>query len=435
MIAKELAGRPLFPGLKKFNFQPEVDLFPKEVAAAFPLVFSPFTETATFSGPGLSNPLFSTFVLPLAAKESGRLKDLTLQCTTQRIPQFQFGAILRLTHLESLDLTLPEAEGVPPTMLAEMGVKFKNLRTLILDVHFPNHQVAKSTNSTANVDDTEMFPSLTSARVTSRATLSPICPCIPPFLLAKTTILVVVVAGIIENADHFKPVADAVKSHPSIGALELIGTPTTIIKNSTCITPFFDQALGLESVNLRKISISPERNNHIGYSLGKPPNTCLKHLVLPEIPTPTGGIHFREIDALFNIAISFGLLETLTISFNIADVLEWFKIQEEEGLKKEWMTRCNLRRLVIKDCRPSLVFSAQLYNDLARFLDQAFPNLESIAPYSPSDLKEPYWRDHWWFIEDLRIMRQKVRRMEIAEKNMSKSLKSKRKEKTVIDLT
>ena len=64
---------------------------------------------------------------------------------------------------------------------------------------------------------------------------------------------------------------------------------------------------------------------------------------------------------------------------------------------------------IIKELRSSLSFTTRDYNDIAQVLDLMFPRLVSIRPYSDADENEPYWKDHWWFIEHLRLMYKELR--------------------------
>ncbi|KAJ2933628.1 hypothetical protein H1R20_g3418, partial [Candolleomyces eurysporus] len=96
-------------------------------------------------------------------------------------------------------------------------------------------------------------------------------------------------------------------------------------------------------------------------------------------------------------------LSSLTIDLHFSS----HEVPTVDVLLAKWKTcppsQSTLRILAIRDHRNPLSFTNREYNDIAQLLDLMFPSLVSIKPYCEADEDKPYWKDHWWFIEHLRL--------------------------------
>ncbi|KAJ2933693.1 hypothetical protein H1R20_g3417, partial [Candolleomyces eurysporus] len=138
------------------------------------------------------------------------------------------------------------------------------------------------------------------------------------------------------------------------------------------------------------------------------PARPLRLLALPEA---TEGSHCPTLDCLSHIAQSPNGIQMLVIGLQSIKASYWGSTAG--GLLAVWKSRrpseSTLQFLAIKELRSPLSFTTQEYNNIAQLLDLMFPRLVSIKPYCGSHENEPYWKDHWWFIEHLRRMYQELR--------------------------
>ncbi|KAF6754258.1 hypothetical protein DFP72DRAFT_899780 [Ephemerocybe angulata] len=414
LMAKELEGKPLFPALRKVYVQAQADL--TNELAALPLIFAPSVESLTFSGPSIEQAFFESYCFPLAVKEMGSLKHLALKHETLDVPASVINAIGELQTLETLDIQLPGSSQIPPDSLIRIGRKLKMLTDLTLDVHFPGHRVVEQAFSVAQGHD--IFPVLKTARVFSRDTHGP-CSCIPPSILSRATTLAIVIPAPVRDANHFASYVKAMKASPSIKNLDLLSGGNrgpVIIDDLDAILPFLGPDLALQSLKFGNMYLSrrPDMTDPFlqlckqRSALSKIPSS-LRSLTLPAFSTPGPTRFFQrssiEIFPVLAICLN---LESLSLSVTSTPEQASKSLNSQRNLKQP-KRLSKLRYLAIRDCRESATFTAQEYDDIAQLLDLCFPILETMKPYVDSDIEEAYWKEHWWFIERLRKMYQKIR--------------------------
>lgn len=416
LMAKELEGKPLFPALRKVYVQAQADL--TNELAALPLIFAPSVESVTFSGSSIGQPFFASYCFPLAVKEMGSLKHLALKHETLDVPASVINAIGELQTLETLDIQLPGSSQITPDSLVKVGQKLKTLTDLTLDIHFPGHRVAEQAFSVAQGHG--IFPGLRTARVFSRDTHGP-CSCIPPSILSRATTLAIVISAPVVDVNHFASYVEAMKTSPSIKSLELISGGNfgpIVIDDLEHLLPFFGPELALQSLKFGDMYLSTKPDIAFPFlqlcrqlsTLSETP-WSIRSLTLPAFSTPIPDTFFQRSSVnIFPIIAKYFNLESLSLSVTSTAKQASELLDFERSRKRP---KSKLRYLTIRDCRGSAAFTAQEYDDIAQLLDLCFPNLESMKPYADSDIEEAYWKQHWWFIERLRKMYQKLRLSQI----------------------
>ncbi|RXW25136.1 hypothetical protein EST38_g650 [Candolleomyces aberdarensis] len=422
-IASELEGRPLFPGLQEIAMQTAAD--PTDEFACIPLIFTSSVQEVAFQGQGLSNRLFGSHCLPLLGQRLSSLRRLALSSDRQDVEPSTFDAIVQLTLLESLDIRLPQSKHFKPEFLVKAGKTLKKLSSLTIDLHSSSHEVpfgAFPPRVGPSGPDSTLFPNLMSVHAVSRSG-GKLCGCIPPFLLENIKSLTLIVQVSILSEFYFKEALDTLETIQCLQKVEILnqeGSKVYLVADT--IIPFLgrlnlsDFKLGVDRIKYQKQLAFQPLIKAAFKPGGKPLHPALpgpRSLVLPEA---IEGSHCPTLACLSHIAQSANGMQMLVVGLKSINLREsfWGSMAETVGnLLAEWKNRrpseSTLQFLAIKELRSPLSFTTQEYNDIAQLLDLMFPHLISIKPYCEAHENEPYWKDHWWFIEHLRRMYQELR--------------------------
>ncbi|RXW25132.1 hypothetical protein EST38_g652 [Candolleomyces aberdarensis] len=384
------------------------------------LIFTSSVQDVTFQGQGLSNGLSVDYCFPLVGERLASLRRLALSSDQEDIETSTFDTILQLTNLESLDIQLPKAENVRPEFLAKAGRALKKLSSLTIDLHFSSHEVPADTftpKGSPSDSATTLFPSLVSVHAVSRSG-GKLCGCIPPLLREKMKSLTLVV-GDTSSSDYFEEALGTLEAIQCLEKVEIKPQGRTVSVWIEPIIPF------LKRLNLSDFELTADRVRYPNGAALAPlikevftgdNNTLhqtspLRSLVLPKDTTDADCPTLSCLSCVAQLADGLQNLATGCDSGRFLD-------SPLNALLAAWKNRrpsqSTLQFLAIRDHKTPPPFTLQDYNDIAQLLDLMFPRLVSIKPYCEADENEPYWKDHWWFIEHLRRMYKRLRMYESA---------------------
>jgi hypothetical protein len=227
-----------------------------------------------------------------------------------------------------------------------------------------------------------------------------------------------IVQGHISHERYFKKLVDTLEAIQCVEKVEILdqeGSSDLLWTNT--IEPFLER-LNLTSFKLGVKRVGYEQNEALGHLL-KPGSKALslRSMILPDA---TEDFYCPTLNSLSHIAVYANGLQTLVLGLNTiysTDTLgQWdapYITRPVCHLLSVWkklpQSQSTLQFLRIKELKNPPSFTIQEYNDIAQLLDIMFPRLVSIRPYSDVDENEPYWKDHWWFIEHLRLMYKELR--------------------------
>jgi hypothetical protein len=221
----------------------------------------------------------------------------------------------------------------------------------------------------------------------------------------------------ISSAAYFKEVLDSLETIQCLEKVEILDQEgARIYLGIDCIKPFLERLkltsikIGVHRIKYEQMlqALGPlfmQRFGHITHPL--------RSMVLPEF---IEGSYCPKLNCLSYIAQYANGLQKLSVGLQAVHATgELFRfpgtyavLGPVDGLLADWKKRpqsqSTLQILRIKELKNPLSFTTQDYNDIAQLLDLMFPRLIAIRPYSDADENEPYWKDHWWFIEHLRLM-------------------------------
>ncbi|KAJ2933692.1 hypothetical protein H1R20_g3419, partial [Candolleomyces eurysporus] len=377
--------------------------------APIPLIFTSSVQDVTFQGQGLSNRLFVEYCLPFVGQRLASLTRLALRSDKEDIEASVFDAILQLTNLENLDIQLPQAENVRPEFLAKAGRALKKLSSLAMDLHFSSHEVptgAFPPKGQPSDSATTLFPSLVCVHAVSRSGGN-LCGCIPPLLREKMKSLTLVIRGGISTSGYFQEALGTLKAVQCLEKVEIKQEGPIATLMADRFIPF------LERLNLSEFELTADRILYQQSAVLAPlietaftrdnktlhQTRPLRSLVLPKNTADSDRPTLRCLSSVAQLADGLQNLATGCDSGRSLD-------SPPDVLLAQWKTRrpsqSTLLFLAIRDHRNPLSFTNREYKDIAQLLDLMFPRLVSIKPYCEADENEPYWKDHWWFIEHLR---------------------------------
>ncbi|KAF5332504.1 hypothetical protein D9611_005108 [Ephemerocybe angulata] len=415
LLAGEANGTLLFPNLRKIVIGAEM-LDPTAGGAVFPILFSPRVETITFSGEGLVSRLFASHSFPLLADQSSRsLKHLTLENQTGEVSPDIYNTIVRLANLESLDLRLPHATGFQPRSILSLVRALNNLRSLTLDVHFAEHQVADRlfTQDAAHLGlNTE---SLVSVHLFSRSSHR-ICGCIPAFLLDQMTHLTIVTSqSIFIHEDAGEQGFDwrAIQRRGNLRTLELV-VQGHVGCTGNGLLAFAGRARDEFSLDAWTIDFETSIPCVL---VGR---TTLKSIRVSS-RNRTGTYKAMALTCLQCVADEHkGNLQSLAteiLPVSMESVIsqpptfiidQWLKLLHKYNFK----SYSNLRTLAIRELpgrRQPPPFSVEDIQRLAQIFDIMFPSLVAIQPFTDVEENDWYWKGRWSEVEKLRKTYQALR--------------------------
>ncbi|KAJ2927687.1 hypothetical protein H1R20_g9419, partial [Candolleomyces eurysporus] len=380
-----------------------------------PFILSQSVKTARFSGKGLTSPVFAKQCLQVISSHwSDSLRHLSIKDRIHDVPSPVLDALALMTNLETLDLQIPQSNGVEPETLVKLGKALTRLTSLTLDLHFPLHQ---SPRYSVGRDDGEsqhgLFPSLNDVHIYARCN-DFVCQCTPPFLADKATSLEVILVADIETSDFLSPLVSAF-SKSKLKSVKIQNAKRDLIYPILAIAPFLrrfplekfefdlgtDPASNVDEQGVGALLDAAFGLGHSRISIGHEredaaPNT-LRHLVMWN----NSLLKESNLPFLTSVAENDIGLERLSAELG----LETLKGPEVSDLLSEWRkappSRSTLRYLDILYTSIGNIHG-KTYVDMAKLLDLMFPQLISIRPYDV-DEDSPDWRGTWWLIEYLRL--------------------------------
>lgn len=406
-----LEGRPMLPALRKLTAWIQDTNTAMDFLSILPVLCSNSVEAVVLYGWGVGNTTFGNVCLPHMSQKLGSLKSLIVKSGSKDAGSDLFDAILQLTGLETLQLQLPSTPLKPKTLL-KMAQAFTNLTTLYLDTHLPHHQ-ATDDSTQPGAADSSVLRQLESVTVTSRLH-DRVCPCIPQFILRKTTRFVWWLPNqtTLRTVEDFTAVVDSLSSIQTLRAVQISSAKSSWMTAASC-QPFFSQ-LSLQDchIDIPLRSEEPPLRSLIQQASSQgttnPQWDRLKGLHLIHARNRSGGI--REDDGITLECLNYisqdiaslekfsGVLRpTFTIETpNRTALVEWLAV-----LRGGPQSSSALHTLTVYDTRnPSLGTTFEEASNLAQILDLLFPRLEVIRPYQ-DDTAPAYWSQRWAFIQHL----------------------------------
>lgn len=426
-LARELAGQPLLPNLKKVILEDAVighcDLS---------MLYSPSVETVILAKGGSRISATSLYGqhIPVALLQFPRAKHLTVQCNNQAGGRAYplLHKISRMTTLQSLDLRLP-GSGIDVKPLIDVLRSLDGLTSITLDIHFEFHRASRRDFRQSAADLGLALEKLKSVHLFSRAEGS-LCPCIPEALLERATHMTIVANGIV-NVDGpsgllSRTMIRRLASIPTLKRFDLEGGS---IAGTGVFLPI------VQSFALEELRINVDQNQQpdpfalVKAARDRQPPT-LKSLSVccrRDAITPGWGVEQPAVGAKFTclqhiaedvkpgvVHLALELLpssmqaawEGLTEGHTPAEFVSgWLR----DLRKYNFVPTSVLRTLAIRVPGWKTPVSLQTVQDLAHILDIIFPSLEEIRPFVDEEYRESYWTGEWSHIEELRKFYRKRR--------------------------
>jgi hypothetical protein len=388
------------------------------------MIISPSIETISVTGHVLCQPAFVVRSIPLHVEQcSESVRHLRLEhdigeANSPGLAAIRLtGCILRFTGLRTLSLKLPGYFCLVPQDIVDIVQTLTKLKSLTLDVHFPNHRADNRMYSCSASALGSGLEELETVHLFNRSSHG-ICGCYPTFLLEKTTRLSVMtyVRGL-HSPDHFEALGLTIaRKLPVLKRIDLIGYPRPSLVRVPSILEAEALRRLLTHAPILELHVEPEV--YINYPQVDEPvvSSCftreaagrLTSLSLP----PLGQI---GLDSLIYFADNFKQLKDLSIALNSQSWAE----SSHRHIIGRYMTlsqqrppsesRATLRTLTVYDYYGNELKPRELTN-LAELVDLLFPNLEAILPYP---MEDPTWTAYteevWPTVERLRKMYQTLR--------------------------
>lgn len=427
LIAEQLQGQSLFPGLRRLNIT-AATLETASGFSALPLIFGPSVDDVTITGAGLASPSFAEVCLPLLGQRSTRLQHISIQGTSIGINHRIMDTLLKFTELKTLDLRMPSASrSILPNDILQILRVLTKLIFLSLDIHFPHHRVSDPSFTRSASELGFHLPTLPNTFLVSRSQ-SGVCGCYPKVLVEVAALVCLCDGAAIRTRDHYASAADALSNAPALWRLDIIERQTPM-EEPLALIPLLSRLRGL-----REVRIKAGRINDVDFVL----LPAIAHEVLkttPESPPcaiTSLSIHTsRSRPTAANAPPDFGAslhclqqiarhaqhLESLSI-----DLAPYFSQTAPGGVDaKNWLPvlRCEpyankLLTLSVdgskdRHASQSRVVDFEEADTLAQIVDILFPSLFAIQPFRPADMDLPYWKNYWVHIERQRRMYQRQR--------------------------
>jgi hypothetical protein len=413
-LMRELEGHLIFPGLKKVEIRHFASSGGLDVFSVLPLMCSSSVHSVALLGNAFSSPLFRNCCLPAMSHRLGSLKYLLIKFTNRNAASNLCDPILRLTTLENLQLEFSKAEGIPPNMILRLARTLTKLTTLVLDIHFSNHHVS---DESFRLGETELGLSLNlnSVVVTSRLP-DRVCPCIPQFLLARTTKFIWKLPNrtTITDPASFAPVIESLSKMTTLQFIK-VHTNDGGSMNVATVLPFLLQ-LSLQglTIELPILSAGPPLRPLIEAAftgrLSDSRPATLKRLNLAHAVQVADGVRLNDgitLECISQVSQNAIGLEHLSAALRPS-----FTSSTPGGVSlQDWVTAlrgvprstCTLQTMVICDGRDASIGTPfEEASSIAQILDLLFPRLVSIKPYQ-DDTSQVYWTQRWAYIENLRL--------------------------------
>lgn len=420
-LTKELAGQPLLPTLRILDLSNHSLDTAMDYFSILPFLCSSSVQSVALYGASFSNPMFASCCLPSMSHRLGSLKSFVLKCASKDVGASVCDVILQLSTLETLTLEIPETLGISPNTLLKMIKSLRNLTSLELDVHFPNHEVTDA-SFRRSVSDLGLPLKLQHVALTNRSP-NRICPCIPRFLLERIVKFDMRLPRrtIVSSPEPFVAIAQALSEFPTLRGFR-ISSRHTVIKNTTTLLPI------LERLSLRDFRVEvpfhsqePPLSPFIREAFKLPPQSrrhTLRWLYLVHAPTGTPpadeGITLGCLEQVARHGIGLENLSVILrptfsdITPNGMKLDDWLA-----SLKRGPISMSTLHILKIYDAKdPAVATTFEEANNLAQIIDFLFPRLACIKPFR--DEGGAYWTQRWAFIENLRRMAQAARGTPVA---------------------
>ncbi|KAF6754240.1 hypothetical protein DFP72DRAFT_899744 [Ephemerocybe angulata] len=416
-LLQELEGQSIFPSLKSATLTYQTNT--TDDFLPLPLILCPSVEAISLHGPGLRNSLFTHYCLPMIAQKLPSLRRFTMDSTGEVTGDAALLPVRMLPKLEMLNIVLPRATGtITPNMLYETIAVLPALKSLTLDLHFPNDEVTDALfqKTSAELNLSHKFQSV---HLVTRRRGGHLCGCLPRFLLEKATQLTIALPTSLRTAsqDYFAPLAKALEVTTAIHTLNVTGAGL-VIQHSDVLLPILKTLPLLHTlnidVNIATLFPPTPLSTFITGAFNRPEATSLKTLSLYSPRCALDIYSGITLDTLIAIAKEATGLEHLSVGLkplfaqqrmNGKSLASWLALLQTAGT-----SRSTLRTLTIfdgSDVRGPL--TVQEADDLAQALDLMFPLLREIRPYEGTGVVDEYWRDRWSRIERLRRMYQAAR--------------------------
>lgn len=396
-MAKELAGRPLLPGLREVIVE-DLD----EMASNFlQLLLTPSLVSLRIQGKALSREHCYQSLFPCLLSDSPGLKHITLAHSD---PNFRFDTtvmpqILGLRHLQSLEYSFPGTP-VSPTFISDIAARLPLLRHLKLDVNFSHPNNACETTDGAM----DQFPSIESLHLVvcqlsrtchgSDSSLRFCASWSPPFLALLTSLTI----QLEDTWSSFSELIRSLSQAPKLSRLELtqghraeitVHAVLQLIKIPALEELIIDLDATCEEDSSQRVAVQVVE----AVLSDRSRKAVLKTLVLPA--TVSYPLSLKELKWVSQKAIG---LERLAVAVNSALDPVRSPVEAETDI----ISSSTLRILEIYDTRSSKTFPLMELSTIAQYLDRIAPNLQSLAHHHSRRASSSAREERWAFIEHLR---------------------------------
>lgn len=427
LLAEQLKGQPLFPGLRRLS----IHVATLEMAcefAALPLIFGPSIEDFRVTGAGLSSPAFADVFLPLLTQRSAHLKYLSIHEGSIRMNSKIVNSVLKFTELKTLDLRMPGGSSdILPSDILRISRALSRLAILSLDIHFPHHHVSDPLFSRSTSELGLHFPSTFTTVLISRSGGS-VCECYPKFLVDAAGLVSLCDGVTVRTRDYYAAAADTLSNAARLVKLDITSRQGPI-DEPLAIIPLLARLRPLQEVRIKAgliidagSRLLPAIASEVFKSAPSSPPCAITDLSIHSTGGcssmfSSGPVFGAGLQCLHAIARDAHCLENLSVDLapnfsnttpGILDATSWVSV-----LRRSWTSSSNLRLLSVdasRDPDTSMgVIGFEEADTLAQIMDILFPSLLAIKPHKSGDKHLPYWKHHWAHVERRRKKYQRQR--------------------------